>query len=218
MVVDHTRESLGTWPSDVRDVQAILEALSEMDFVEVSISVGDFSLTVNRDTEEPGTPAAEPWTPDRTGTAPQAAQSSSTTPPADQLESVQPDVGQAAASGFGDESSTAGARAKEVDAEGEGTTSGALTIRAPMLGTFYRRPEPGKPAYVEVGDEVAADQPLCLVETMKLFNTVQSPVAGQVTRILVNDGDVVEHDQPLIEIAPLGASRAEDSSQGMTTE
>ncbi|WP_077145562.1 biotin/lipoyl-containing protein [Sphingopyxis sp. KK2] len=77
---------------------------------------------------------------------------------------------------------------------------GAEIIRAPYLGTFYRAPKPGSPAYVEVGSAVTAESELCLVEVMKLFTTVRAGSDGIVHAILSPDGALVEADQPLFVI------------------
>ncbi|GAB2602262.1 acetyl-CoA carboxylase biotin carboxyl carrier protein [Ramlibacter solisilvae] len=76
--------------------------------------------------------------------------------------------------------------------------AGMTAIRAPMLGTFYCKPSPEQPAYVQEGAAVALDQTVCLVEVMKMFNTVKAPVAGRVRRILAEHGKLVQHDQILM--------------------
>ena len=75
---------------------------------------------------------------------------------------------------------------------------GLLAVRAPMLGTFYRAPAPGEPPFVEVGDKVGADDTVCLMEVMKLFNSVKAGVAGTVVKIPVENGSMVEHGQTLV--------------------
>jgi acetyl-CoA carboxylase biotin carboxyl carrier protein len=75
-------------------------------------------------------------------------------------------------------------------------------VRAPMVGTVYRSPEPGAPPFVEVGNEVAADSTVCIVEAMKVFTAVAAGVAGVVEEIHVDTGDFVEFDEPLLRIAP----------------
>ncbi len=77
---------------------------------------------------------------------------------------------------------------------------GAVVIRAPYLGTFYRAPKPGAPSYVEIGSVVTAESELCLVEVMKLFTTVRADSGGVVHAILAKDGALVEADQPLFVI------------------
>jgi len=75
-------------------------------------------------------------------------------------------------------------------------------IRAPMVGTFYRKPSPNDPVFVEVGSRVKAGDPLCLIEVMKLYNTIAAPVAGTVAAILADDAALVAFDQVLIQITP----------------
>ncbi|MCL4764624.1 MAG: acetyl-CoA carboxylase biotin carboxyl carrier protein [Hyphomicrobiaceae bacterium] len=88
-----------------------------------------------------------------------------------------------------------------------GTTAAAIAdgmtaVRAPMLGTFYRAPAPGEKPFVEVGQRVRADDTVCLIEVMKLFNSIRAGVDGTVVEILTGNGALVEHDQVLIVIAP----------------
>ncbi len=78
---------------------------------------------------------------------------------------------------------------------------GEVAIRAPMLGTFYRSPAPGDPSFVEIGKRVRADDTVCLIEVMKLFSSINAGVDGVVTRILAENGTMVEFDQMLIVIA-----------------
>ena len=84
------------------------------------------------------------------------------------------------------------------DADGE-------TVRAPMVGTFYRSPSPGEPPFVDVGTTVATGDPLCLIEVMKLYTTVEATAAGTIDAVLAEDATLVEFDQPLFVIRPDGA-------------
>ena len=77
---------------------------------------------------------------------------------------------------------------------------GAHVIKSPMVGTFYRSPEPGAPPFVEVGSRVAADTILCIIEVMKLMNSVTAGVAGVVTHVFVENAQMVEYGQPLIAV------------------
>ena len=77
-----------------------------------------------------------------------------------------------------------------------------LTIKSPMIGTFYRQAGPGKPLFVSVGDEVEAGQVVCIIEAMKLFNEIESEVSGKIVKILVEDASPVEFDQPLFLVEP----------------
>ena len=79
---------------------------------------------------------------------------------------------------------------------------GAVVVRAPMLGTFYRAPSPGEKPFVEVGAKVKPDDTVCLVEVMKLFNSIKAGAAGTVHQILAENATMVEHGQPLMVIRP----------------
>lgn len=76
------------------------------------------------------------------------------------------------------------------------------TIKAPMIGTFYRAAGPGKPVFVNVGDEVKKGQTICIIEAMKLFNEIESEVSGKIVKVLVDDAKPVEYDQPLFLVDP----------------
>jgi len=75
-----------------------------------------------------------------------------------------------------------------------------VKVRAPLLGTFYSTPKPGEPAFVRVGDRVKPDTVVCIVEVMKLMNSVSAGVSGVVAAIHAHDGDLVEFDQPLFTV------------------
>jgi acetyl-CoA carboxylase biotin carboxyl carrier protein len=80
--------------------------------------------------------------------------------------------------------------------------AGSVVIDAPMVGTFYRRPEPGARPFVEVGDSVDSESTVCIIEVMKLMNSIPAGCRGRVTHILVEDAEPVEAGQPLIVIDP----------------
>jgi acetyl-CoA carboxylase biotin carboxyl carrier protein len=77
-----------------------------------------------------------------------------------------------------------------------------ITIKSPIIGTFYRKPSPDKPVFVEVGTAIAKGQVLCVIEAMKLFNEIESEVSGKIVKILVDDMSPVEFDQPLFLVDP----------------
>ena len=77
-----------------------------------------------------------------------------------------------------------------------------ITIKSPMIGTFYRQPGPDKPTFVNVGDEVAPGKVVCIIEAMKLFNEIESEIAGKIVKVLVDDASPVEYDQPLFLVEP----------------
>jgi len=77
-----------------------------------------------------------------------------------------------------------------------------ITIKSPIIGTFYRKPAPDKPTFVEVGKQIAEGDVLCVIEAMKLFNEIESEVTGTIVKILVDDSSPVEFDQPLFLVDP----------------
>jgi len=77
-----------------------------------------------------------------------------------------------------------------------------ITIKSPIIGTFYRKPSPDKPAFVEVGSTIKTGDPLCVIEAMKLFNEIESEVSGKIVKVLVDDASPVEFDQPLFLVEP----------------
>ncbi|MFN5422524.1 MAG: acetyl-CoA carboxylase biotin carboxyl carrier protein [bacterium] len=77
-----------------------------------------------------------------------------------------------------------------------------ITIKSPMIGTFYRRPSPDKSNFVEEGDEVRSGKVVCIIEAMKLFNEIESEINGKVVKVLVEDSTPVEYDQPLFLVEP----------------
>jgi len=81
-------------------------------------------------------------------------------------------------------------------------TSKYITVKSPMIGTFYRRPSPDKDFFVNVGDEIKPGQAVCVIEAMKLFNEIESEVSGRIVKILVDDSSPVEYDQPLFLVDP----------------
>ncbi len=77
-----------------------------------------------------------------------------------------------------------------------------ITIKSPMIGTFYRSSTPEKPLFVNVGDEIKAGKVLCIIEAMKLFNEIESEVSGKIVKVLVDNSSPVEYDQPLFLVDP----------------
>lgn len=77
-----------------------------------------------------------------------------------------------------------------------------VTVKSPMIGTFYRSSSPDKPAFVNAGDEIAPGKVTCIIEAMKLFNEIESEIKGKIVKVLVNDATPVEYDQPLFLVDP----------------
>lgn len=85
----------------------------------------------------------------------------------------------------------------------ETAASNTITIKSPMIGTFYTSSNPASPAFVNVGDEVKKGQVVCVIEAMKLFNEIESEVSGRVVKVLVQNATPVEYDQPLFLVEPM---------------
>lgn len=96
----------------------------------------------------------------------------------------------------------AAAPAAETKAESTSDDSKYITIKSPMIGTFYRKPSPDKDVFVNIGSEVKNDTVVCVIEAMKLFNQIEAEVSGKIVKILVDDASPVEYDQPLFLVDP----------------
>jgi len=163
---------------DIKEVQNLIKFVAKSGVSEVKIENKDFKLTIKNKPEyvTAATPVA---TQVAIATAPQAAAIPANTPQAP------------------------AAPAAEVAASPENDESKYITIKAPIIGTFYRKPSPDKPPYVEVGDIVKEGDVVCIIEAMKLFNEIESEVSGKIVKILVDDATPVEFDQPLFLVEPV---------------
>ena len=84
----------------------------------------------------------------------------------------------------------------------EASAENLVTIKSPMIGTFYRSSSPGNPPFIEVGDEITPGKVVCIIEAMKLFNEIESEVSGRIVKVLVENASPVEYDQPLFLVEP----------------
>jgi len=91
---------------------------------------------------------------------------------------------------------------KEVVKNEEKKSSNTIIVKSPMIGTFYRSPNPESDPFVSEGDSIKIGQKVCIIEAMKLFNDIESEVSGKIVKILVDDNSPVEFDQPLFEVDP----------------
>jgi len=98
---------------------------------------------------------------------------------------------------------TVAVETKGADATATEDTSKYITIKSPMIGTFYRSSSPDKPSFVNVGDEIGVGKVICIVEAMKLFNEIESEVSGRVVKVLVDNASPIEYDQPLFLVEPI---------------
>lgn len=87
-------------------------------------------------------------------------------------------------------------------AESKDGSNGYVEIKSPMIGTFYRSPNPDSPSFVSVGDTVESGNPVCIIEAMKLFNEIESEISGTIVKVLVENSSPVEYDQPLFLVDP----------------
>lgn len=173
------------------DIAEIIRLVDRSTLDELVVEVGDLRVEVRRKGAMPAAPSA-PVTP---------APSTPSTPAASAPPSPEPSPAAPAspATGARDEAWATPAE----PALGEGR----IAVRSPMVGTFYRRPSPDEPPYVEAGSEVEVDAPLCLVEVMKLYTTIFSKTRGRIVRICASDGELVEYDQILFVIDPARGGR-----------
>ena len=163
------------------DIAEIIRLVDQSTLDEIVIEIGDLKVEVRRKGAMPAPPTA-PATP-----APSA-------PPAP----ATPEPRRAAAltPAVTEQDRAPAAPGEPILGEGQ------IAVRSPMVGTFYRRPSPDEPPYVEVGSEVEVDAPLCLVEVMKLYTTVYAKTRGRIARICASDAELVEYDQILFVIDP----------------
>jgi len=93
--------------------------------------------------------------------------------------------------------------AAAASAEPAAASNNYITIKSPMIGTFYRSATPEKPLYVNVGDEIKEGKVVCIIEAMKLFNEIESEISGRIVKVLVENASPVEYDQPLFLVEPV---------------
>jgi len=158
---------------DIKQIQDLIKFVSKSGVNEVSIEEKDFKITIKTNQEPTYVTASIPAV------------------AASPLPSAAPVIPTAA--------TTAPAPVAATPANEE---ANLITVKSPMIGTFYRSPGPDKGVFVNVGDEIAPGKVLCIVEAMKLFNEIESEVSGKIVKILVNDAQPVEYDQPLFLVDP----------------
>jgi acetyl-CoA carboxylase biotin carboxyl carrier protein len=163
---------------DLKEIQNLIKFVSKSGVSEVSMEQGDFKITIKTDN-----PVEQVMV--------QAAPVNIAAP------AQQPQVMQPVASNEGNGE----APAAPVVAASE-DESKYVTIKSPMIGTFYRRPSPDKDIFVNVGDTIAPGDVICIIEAMKLFNEIESEISGKIVKVLVDDQSPVEYDQPLFLVDP----------------
>ena len=162
---------------DFKQIQELIKLINKSNIGEVSIEEKGFKLTIKQKEEAVQTVIAspQPYPQSFQVPAPIAPQAQAATP------------------------ASAPEKAKTTDS----ATDNLITIKSPMIGTFYRSASPGKPAFVEVGDEITTGKVVCIIEAMKLFNEIESEVKGRIVKVLADDASPVEYDQPLFLVDPM---------------
>ena len=158
---------------DIKQVQELIKLVSKSSLSELTIEEGEFKITL----KQKDNVVAPAYVSAPVAVAPVAAPVAAAPAPAP------------------------AAPAQPAAPAGE-DTSKYITIKSPMIGTFYRKPSPDKPLFVEVGDEVVPGKVVCIIEAMKLFNEIESEVKGRIVKVLVEDQTPVEYDQPLFLVDP----------------
>ena len=159
-----------------QEIQELIDFISKSGLDEVNIETSDFKIAVKKHSTAPQ--ASAEFSP-RSSSAPAESSAPSAAPaPAPQAAEKAP------------------ASAPKED------TSKYIEIKSPMIGTFYRSPNPESDSFVQIGDLVKPGQTVCIVEAMKLFNEIESEVSGKIVKILVDNASPVEYDQPLFLVDP----------------
>jgi acetyl-CoA carboxylase biotin carboxyl carrier protein len=161
---------------DFKQIQELIKMINKSNIGEVSIEEKGFKVTIKQKEE----PAQNVFAAPSHHTVPMQAAPPPAAPPAPL---------------------TAAATAEKLKAT-EPASDNYITIKSPMIGTFYRSQSPGKPAFVEVGDEIAPGKVVCIIEAMKLFNEIESEIKGRIVKALAEDASPVEYDQPLFLVEP----------------
>lgn len=158
---------------DFKQIQELIKIINKSNIGEITLEEKDFKITIKQK-EDHVTQLVSPALPAATY-------------------STQLPVAPAATQDAGTEKPKAAATPK---------ADNLITIKSPMIGTFYRRASPDKPILAEVGDEVTPGKVVCIIEAMKLFNEIESEVSGRLVKVLVEDASPVEYDQPLFLVEP----------------
>lgn len=164
---------------EFKQIQELIKAINKSNIDTLKIKDGDFELVIR---QQSNTPDAQPVAYVQPAAMPVMAAPATPAPaPAQVAPAPAP----------------AAAPAKEE------APANTITIKSPMIGTFYRCPSPDKPPFVNVGDEVKPGKVVCIIEAMKLFNEIESEVSGRIVKVLVDDATPVEYDQPLFLVEPI---------------
>lgn len=170
------------------EIAEILRIFAASDLEELRIEIGGTRLYLSKHSGAAASPAspagADGWAGSGATAAPDAVASSG--PAADPSAVAAPDRPVPAPSGAADPA----------------PADGLVELRSPLLGVFYRRPSPDQPALVELGDQVGANDPVCIIDVMKMFTRIPAGTAGRIVEVCAQDGQLVEHGQLLMRIQP----------------
>ena len=164
---------------DFKQIQELIKMVNKSNIGEVTVELKDFRVTIKQKEDRIQHVVSAPMQ-----SMPLAPQTHHVPAHTSAAPSVQPTA------------------ATESTKEAPAAASNVITVRSPMIGTFYRKSSPDKPNFVEVGDEITPGKVVCIIEAMKLFNEIESEVKGKVVKILVEDASPVEYDQPLFLVEP----------------
>ncbi|MES2627407.1 MAG: acetyl-CoA carboxylase biotin carboxyl carrier protein [Bacteroidota bacterium] len=162
---------------NLTEIQELIKFVSKSGVTEVEIEKKEFKIIIKTD---------------KKGTAALAPQAIQVALPAAQAYAPAP-AAAAPAPAAAPEAPKAAAPAED---------SNLITIKSPMIGTFYRSSSPDKPSFVNIGDDIKPGKVLCIIEAMKLFNEIESEISGKIVKVLVDDASPVEYDQPLFLVEP----------------
>ncbi len=169
---------------DLKEIQNLIKFVAKSGASEVKLETGDVKITIKTGSEEKETIVQQ---------VPMAGQM-----PQQQMPVQQQNQEQAPA-----RENPAPSEQKETKASSEeAENSKYLTIKSPIIGTFYRKPSPDKAVFVEVGSKIQEGDVLCVIEAMKLFNEIESEISGKIVKVFVEDSSPVEFDQPLFLVDP----------------
>ncbi|HIK08206.1 MAG TPA: acetyl-CoA carboxylase biotin carboxyl carrier protein [Trichormus sp. M33_DOE_039] len=173
-------------PLDFNEIRQLLATIAQTDISEVTLKSDDFELTVRK-----AVSATHPVVSGVvSGLPPVAAIAQPSLPIA------APEVVNRVADAVANSGASAGASSSPI------IDQKLVEVPSPMVGTFYRAPAPGEAPFVEVGDRVRKGQTVCIIEAMKLMNEIEAEISGQVVEILIQNGEPVEYNQPLMRINP----------------
>jgi acetyl-CoA carboxylase biotin carboxyl carrier protein len=163
---------------DIKEIQSLIKFVAKSGASEVKLEMEDVKITIKTGSSTPETTIIQTTTP-VTATTPQIIAQQPVQQQTSEPSQVTP--------------------VKEANDQED---SKYITIKSPIIGTFYRKPSPDKPTFVEVGSVVKEGDPVCIIEAMKLFNEIESEVSGKIVKVLVDDSSPVEFDQPLFLVDP----------------